>query len=361
MSTSNASDSTQRRQEFHAWTEAALAAAKLCSKPKPALQSVAGDAGFRSYYRIEATNPSLLAVDSPPATEKNQAFTHIARLLRQHGIHTPLVYAVNYEQGFMLIEDLGDVMYWPLLQNSQASGSQHYLALYRDATHCLLKMQQIPTADSGLAAYDAAKLQQEMDLLPQWFVTQLLSCTITTSTATMLHDVNKLLIASALEQPQVVVHRDYHCRNLLYVEGNNPGVIDFQDAVIGAITYDLVSLYRDCYIRWPEADVKQWVYEYYLELERRGMVAVNPDMFMRWFDWMGLQRHIKVLGIFARLYLRDGKPGYLKDLPLVIHYTLTVAKQYPEFAQFVQWFETELLPRARQQDWYREIPAERNV
>lgn len=361
MSDSSHTGNSTRQQAFRQWIEAALAATKLCAHVRPTLTPVSGDAGFRSYYRIEGSTPALLAVDSPPATEKNQAFTHIARLLRQHGINAPLVYAVNYEQGFMLIEDLGSQLYWPLLLESRSGGGNKHEKLYRDAIACLLKMQQIPVHDAGLESYDAARLQQEMDLFPQWFVTQLLQVNMTTATATMLHEVNRLLVNSALEQPQVIVHRDFHCRNLLWVEKNNPGVIDFQDAVIGAITYDLVSLYRDCYIRWPDADVERWVRAYHHELEQHDLVAVNADYFMRWFDWMGLQRHIKVLGIFARLWLRDHKPGYLKDLPLVIDYTLGVAKKYPEFAAFVQWFEAELLPRAKQQEWYRDPNQEKGV
>ena len=199
-------------------------------------------------------------------------------------------------------------------------------------------------------------MQLEMDLFPEWFVKKLLQVEMTTKTSQLLQQLNEQLIQSALLQPQVVVHRDFHCRNLLQVTNNSPGVIDFQDAVIGPVTYDLVSLYRDCYIVWPDAQVKQWALDYREQCLQQAIIhPVSEREFLRWFDWMGLQRHIKVLGIFARLYLRDAKPGYLKDLPLVIHYTLSVAKQYEEFSDFVIWFEQALLPAIKQCDWYREI------
>lgn len=298
----------------------------------------------------------MLAVDAPPATEKNEAFCHVARLFRQYGIHAPQVFAVDKENGFMLVEDLGSVMYWPLLQQSQQRQAKDHETLYRDATRCLISMAAIPVQEAGLPTYDREKLQQEMDLFPRWFVNDLLQIKLTDRELGVLRQLNNQLIVSALEQPQVVVHRDFHCRNLMRVENQNPGVIDFQDAVIGPCTYDLVSLYRDCYIRWPSAQVTAWVQEYYQQCVNAGMlVGVEREKFLRWFDWMGLQRHIKVLGIFARLFLRDQKAGYLRDLPLVMHYTLTVAKQYPEYSDFCEWFERELLPRAKRCDWYQDI------
>lgn len=336
-----------RFQRLLAWTERALTSSGQAS---PHLQALSGDAGFRQYYRVAGSRPPMLAVDAPPATEKNQAFCHIAQLLRQHGVHAPQVYAVDYQQGFMLIEDMGGDMYAPFLTQ------QAHLGLYRDAAQCLLKMQSINSAEAGLEAYDAQKLQQEMDLFAEWFVKKLLQADLPAEQATALQVMMRRLLDSALAQPQVVVHRDFHCRNLMVVANNNPGVIDFQDAVIGPLTYDLVSLYRDCYIYWPPTEVKQWVLDYRQLLLAKNMIGdISEPQFLQWFDWMGLQRHIKVLGIFARLSLRDGKAGYLKDLPLVIHYTLSVAKQYEEFSGFVLWFEQELLPRAKRCEWYSEM------
>jgi len=344
-----------RQQQLQAWAQACLAS-RLPSGQTLELSPISGDAGFRRYYRLANVKPASLAVDAPPAMEKNREFCHVAKLLRQYGIHTPQVFAVNYEQGFLLLEDFGDVMYWPRLLQSQRQGDNSYQSLYQDAARCLQTMAAIPVRESGLPFYDAEKLQQEMDLFPQWFVETLLRVSMTPEQVETLQAMNKTLITSALEQPLVVVHRDFHSRNLLVVANSSPGVIDFQDAVIGPVTYDLVSLYRDCYIHWPAPQVEEWVRNYYQQCLARGIFSsIEEEVFLRWFDWMGLQRHLKVLGIFARLYLRDNKSGYLKDLPLVIHYTLSVAKKYKEFSDFVDWFERDLLPRSRQFDWYQEI------
>ena len=345
----------RRQQQLGEWAQGCLAS-RLSPGQVLALSPVSGDAGFRRYYRVSPRVLASLAVDAPPATEKNREFCHVARLLRQYGIHAPQVFAVNYERGFLLLEDLGDVMYWPRLLQSQQANDHLHISLYEDATRCLQKIAAIPVEEAGLARYDAEKLQQEMDLFPQWFVEALLQINREKEQVQILQDMNKRLIASALEQPLVVVHRDFHSRNLLVTENNNPGVIDFQDAVVGPVTYDLVSLYRDCYVSWPALQVEQWVRDYYQQCLTKGLIdPVGEEIFLRWFDWMGLQRHLKVLGIFARLYLRDQKAGYLKDLPLVIFYTLSVAKKYPEFSPFVDWFERVLLPKARKFDWYREL------
>jgi aminoglycoside/choline kinase family phosphotransferase len=275
----------------------------------------------------------------------------VARLLRQYGIHAPQVYAADFEQGFLLIEDLGDTLYSKVLPDKEKG-----LPLYAEAEQCLLKMALIPVESVGLPLYDREKLQQEMNLFPQWFVEKLLGAPWDATARNLMGEVHELLIDNALEQPQVVVHRDFHCRNLLVVENNNPGVIDFQDAVLGPVTYDLVSLYRDCYIGWPAEDVLCWVRNYFAQLcDQHILHDIDGDTFVRWFDWMGLQRHIKVLGIFSRLFLRDEKENYLQDLSLVIHYTLSVAEKYPEFLDFVRWFRQTLLPLAQQQGWYREI------
>ena len=349
MSHAKTNLTTERSQQFRRWVEEYLPPSSHLE-----LRPLSGDAGFRSYYRVDGYQPACLAVDAPPQTEKNHAFCWVTSLLRRHGIHSPEVLHQDLERGFLIVEDLGDTMYWPLLQESQRTRNNRHLDLYRDAEQCLLVMARIPVEDARLSLYDEHKLQQEMDLFPDWYVEKLLGITMNAAERAMLHNTNRLLVNNALEQPQVVVHRDFHCRNLMVVPDNNPGVIDFQDAVIGPVTYDLVSLYRDCYIQWPVADVKSWVGNYYQKCKSRGLlIEVDEATFQRWFDWMGLQRHIKVLGIFARLWLRDGKAGYLKDLPLVMHYTISVASQYQEFQPFVTWFEKKLLPVASQQEWYR--------
>ncbi len=321
------------------------------------MESLNGDAGFRRYSRI-ASAPKLLAVYAPLETEDSHAFVAIARYLRDQGVHTPDVIAVDFERGFLLIEDFGDVLYSRTLACERDKASE----LYGEAMMTLLRLQQcpvttIPSAQADgmytLGSYDQPRLRDEMALLHQWFIPQLLGYDMSQEELAIVEGMYTQLEGAALQQPQVWVHRDFHSRNLIHRDGQSPGVIDFQDAVRGPITYDLVSLLRDCYIRWPRAQVEQWALAYGdMAVEAGLMAPVTQAGFLRWFDWMGLQRHLKVLGIFARLWLRDGKAGYLKDLPLVIRYTLEVADEYPEFADFTYWFRERLLPLCEQQPWY---------
>lgn len=317
----------------------------------PVWQALAGDAGFRAYFRL-ASEPPLLAVYAPPATEKNHAFVQIGGLLRKGGVLTPAIAAADFEQGFFLIEDFGPTLLLDVLKDSNAE------ALYKEALMALLAIQQCATDPEILEPYSSSLLRTEMELFADWFVPQLLGVEIDSDTRQMLDELFDLLESSALEQPQVVVHRDYHSRNLVFRADGPPGVIDFQDAVIGPITYDLVSLLRDCYVRWPEVKVQAWLQAYLAQARAAGMLkGTDDETFIRWFDWMGLQRHIKVLGIFARLSLRDSKHRYLEDLPLVVHYTLSVARKYEECEAFVEWFETELLPVLKQQPWWRNLAS----
>jgi aminoglycoside/choline kinase family phosphotransferase len=318
------------------------------------LKPLSGDAGFRCYFRVES-EPSLLAVFSPPETEDNATFITLARFLRDQGIHAPEIIAADLDQGFMLLEDFGD----RLLLGELTSESVDLL--YGETMMVLLRLQQCSVAEYArgnrgnkpLPVYDRSKLRQEMELLREWFIPQLLSYELSEAEHSLLDNAFELLENAALEQPQVLVHRDYHSRNILVRDGEAPGVIDFQDAVRGPLTYDLVSLLRDCYIRWPRERVEAWALAYgNMAMEVGLLPLVKQATFLRWFDLMGLQRHIKVLGIFARLWLRDGKSGYLNDLPLVMRYTLDVAEAYPELAEFRQWFVDNLLPLAEQQDWY---------
>jgi len=339
------------------WVEEQLTQRQWSPQNSPLLQSLSGDAGFRHYYRV-ATNPRLLAVYAPVGDEDSHAFVAIARYLRDQGVHTPDIIAVNFERGFLLVEDFGDTLYSDALESDRDSANE----LYGEAMMTLLRLQQcpvmtIPSAEGDamhtLPNYDQSRLREELALLHEWFIPELLGYQINADEQAILNGLYAQLESAALQQPQVWVHRDFHSRNLIHRDGQSPGVIDFQDAVRGPLTYDLVSLLRDCYIRWPRAQVKQWALAYGdMAVEVGLMAPVTQAGFLRWFDWMGLQRHIKVLGVFARLWLRDGKPGYLKDLPLVIRYTLEVAHEYPEFADFTYWFREKLLPLCEQQDWY---------
>ena len=318
------------------------------------LVPVAGDASFRRYFRLCGCEPTRIAVFAPPQSERNAEFVHVAAMLRASGVHVPLVLAHGVGEGFLLLEDLGDAL---LLDALDAASVEE---LYAGALDVLLRVQTTATRREGwtLPAYTGALLEQEMELFPHWCLERLLGIRLDMAEEALLRELFARLVASALEQPQVFVHRDYHSRNLMLLPGGEFGVIDFQDAVHGPLTYDLVSLLRDCYVAWPVARVSGWAQGFAERARAAGTLGldVSATTFMRWFDWMGLQRHIKVLGIFARLWLRDGKSGYLRDLPRVMHYTHEVALAHPQTAEFGRWFARRVLPMASEQPWYRESP-----
>lgn len=315
----------------------------------PVWQPLRGDAGFRRYFRL-ASEPPLLAVLAPPASEDSEHFISLARHMRSHGVLAPAIACADVERGFLLIEDFGPDLLLSALTEDSAD------AHYAEAIRCLLSMQKMPVDALGMQLYDSSRLIGELRLFGDWFVERLLARPLDEGEREMLDTWFTYLTESALEQPQVFVHRDFHSRNLVLREGGPPGVIDFQDAVVGPITYDLVSLLRDCYIAWPEQRVKEWARSYARAAMNAGILGpVDESTFLRWFDLMGLQRHIKVLGVFARLSLRDDKHGYLEDLPLVIAYTLSVARRYSVGEPFVTWFEEALMPLIPRQTWYREV------
>lgn len=316
------------------------------------LAPVTGDAGFRSYFRSN-TLPPFIAALAPPEHENNPAFVNIAIAMAKGGVHVPRIVAVNYEQGFLLQEDLGTTLYLDVL-NNESQGR-----LYDSAEATLLQIQKLPADSTLFPSYDATLLRRELELFSEWFVSALLDVKLDAQARNLLDDVFTALLNSAAQQPQVVVHRDFHSRNLLVLDDGGVGVIDFQDAVFGPLSYDLVSLLRDCYIRWPQSVVEQRVEGFRRKLlaqaEAQGEAVTLPDSeaFLRWFDLMGLQRHLKVLGIFARLSLRDGKARYLDDLPLVLRYVLEVAIKYPETTGFYHWFVECLEPQIIDQSWYQ--------
>lgn len=313
------------------------------------VQALSGDASFRRYFRVYREGAeSLIAVDAPPDTEKNREFTCVAQHLFAHGVKVPEVFAFDYQQGYLLLSDLGDQVLLPLLADQ--SVDRHY----HDAVELLIQMQLATNEGLQIANYSESLLYDEMALFTEWFVTRLLDYSLSSDEKMLIDTVFQQLIASAKEQPQVFVHRDYHSRNIMQTAAGDLATIDFQDAVTGPVTYDLVSLFRDCYVQWPSERVEQWVQAYQAEAQKRGVLdSVEEVVFMRWFDLMGLQRHIKVLGIFARLYLRDGKKSYLNDLPLVINYTLSVADKYPELSSFCCWFRKSLMPLIHEQSWWQ--------
>lgn len=313
---------------------------------------VAGDASHRRYFRAVLGGSSYVLVESPPATEKNEAFLSVRELLDVAGVKVPALFGADLERGFLLLEDLGDDMLLPALHDSTVGG------YYRSAFKVLEQMARANVEGAGLGGYDRALLTEELGRFSTWFVQALVGYSPDATEEALLERFFARLIDSALEQPRVLVHRDFHSRNLMLVAAEQLAVIDFQDAVEGPVTYDLVSLLRDCYIQWPPAQVRSWALLYLDSLHARGqLLEVSSAVFLRWFDWMGLQRHIKVLGTFARLYLRDDKPAYLQDLPLVLHYVREILEQYaaqePEFKEFRTWFESKLSPLIARQEWSR--------
>ncbi|MBQ0784374.1 MAG: phosphotransferase [Amphritea sp.] len=301
---------------------------------------VSGDASFRRYFRLISHGMSWILMDAPPEKENSHPFVCIARAWEPLEIHAPIIHAVDLEQGYMLLSDLGDDLYLNELSDDSAD------ELYGRAFSALTRLQQCHNiADHPLPTYDSALLQREMDLFRDWLVTDLLGIAIGPGVKHMFTEVSEFLINSALEQPQVCVHRDYHSRNLLVDGENTPGVIDFQDAVIGPITYDLASLLRDCYIEWPDMRVYGWVDQFGELLVNDGLLEeYDRETFYRWFDLMGAQRHLKAAGIFARLFLRDGKSGYLADIPRTLNYIIRVAARYGSLVTFSAWLQEVVVP-----------------
>ena len=308
------------------WTRAAL------DDPGAILERASADASFRSYWRTQSGGQTWIVMDAPPDREDIRPWLDIAQRLNGVGLHAPQIKAADADAGFVLMSDLGGRLYLPELNEQSAD------ALYGDALSALLAMQtRIDSSD--LPPYDEQRLVNEMELMPEWFLQRHLGFTPDCTEWDVVELAFRALIDNAQRQEQVFVHRDYHSRNLLVCDGNNPGILDFQDAVRGPITYDLVSLLRDCYISWPDDQVYGWAEAYRLSLIGAGLTHVDAAAFRRGFDLMGLQRHIKVLGIFCRLWYRDGKAGYLDDLPLVWRYTRDVGLRYPETAPLIALIE----------------------
>ena len=290
------------------------------------LTPASADASFRRYFRLWLADGSTrIVMDAPPEHEDCRPFLHVAALFGNAGVHVPEVYAENLEQGFLLLSDLGNITYLQVLDADSAP------RLYRDANQALINIQ-LASRPGILPDYDRALLERELNLFPDWYIARHLGVTLDAQQEAALRSVFVQILDSNLAQPPVFVHRDYHSRNLMLIEnGQNPGVIDFQDAVYGPLTYDLVSLYRDAYIAWEEAQELDFVIRYWEAARAVGLpVRSDFDDFYRDYEWMGAQRQIKVLGIFARLYHRDGKDGYLKDMPRVMAYLRRTCERYPE-------------------------------
>jgi N-acetylmuramate 1-kinase len=299
----------------------------------PDLQPASSDASFRRYFRATlADGGTRIVMDAPPPQEDCRPFVRVAQLLADAGVHAPRVLAQDLEQGFLLLDDLGRTTYLEALRDGDAD------ALFRDAIDALVRWQ-LASRDGVLPPYDEALLRREMALFPDWYVARHLGITLSPAQRTVLDDAITLIVRSNLAQATVYVHRDYMPRNLM-VSQPNPGVLDFQDAVMGPVSYDVVSLFRDAFLSWDEERVLDWTIRYW-EQARRAALPVPADFahFYRDCEWMGLQRHLKVLGIFARINYRDGKPHYLADTPRFVGYVRQVAGRYREFGPLLQLFD----------------------
>jgi N-acetylmuramate 1-kinase len=303
------------------------------------IEPASADASFRRYFRLTRGADSYIVMDAPPDKEALEPFVSVARALIGLGLNVPVILARNVPQGLLLLSDLGTRSYL-----EELDAGRDVDRLYADALEALVRLQTHGgEAARALPPYDRAALRREMELMPEWFFGRHLGEPAAAESRAMLDRLFAFLEHSALAQPAAFVHRDYHSRNLLVSAEANPGILDFQDAVCGAVTYDVVSLLKDCYIAWPRERVSRWLLEYRERLLVAGFrLEAGEAEFVRWFDLMGLQRHIKVLGIFARLYYRDGKPGYLKDLPRVLAYVRDAAGRYAETEEFARHIDTRI-------------------
>ncbi len=305
--------------------------------PEATLSVASADASFRRYFRIHNNDKTMIAMDAPPEKEDTTPFVDVTQRLLKAGVHAPEILKQSLKKGFLVLSDLGSTPYLDKLNDTTAD------ELYGDALQALVKIQQAST--SNLPVYNTKLLEQEMQLMPEWFLQTHLGFDIENHQQKIIQQTFDHLSSAIIKQPQVFVHRDYHSRNLMITTKNNPAIIDYQDAVLGAITYDLVSILRDCYIAWPNHKVEQWALNYRDKAVEAGLMeSVDDKTFIKWFDLMGLQRHIKVLGIFARLCHRDGKESYLNDLPLTLSYVMAVGKKHPETQAFVDLFEQLDIP-----------------
>lgn len=298
------------------------------------IEPASQDASFRRYFRVLSKTGHYIVMDAPPETERIQSFIDVAMQLAEFGLHSPKIHQVDHQLGFIVLEDLGTRTYLPELADNADK-------LYSDAIDALIVLQTSIDQQKSYTPplYDEQLLRQEMELFHQWFLNTHLECEISAESHAVWMQTQQFLVEQCLQQPQVWVHRDYHSRNLMITENNSPGIIDFQDLVLGPISYDLASLFKDCYIEWPRQQQLKWLSGYYDKLiSASGEQVFEFEKLVRWYDLTGLQRHLKVLGIFCRLNYRDNKANYLDDLPLVAKYALDTLDRYSELQQFETHF-----------------------
>jgi len=321
----------ERQTLSTAWVERILGG-KCRSEP------VASDAGDRRYWRVHRDTLSYILMDAPPVVADIERFVRIAEQLRSLGLNTPRVHAQEPDQGLLLLDNLGTRHYLDALSRGTVD------RLYGDALAALVVIQAC-VSTAGLPRYDGPFLRRELALFRDWLLIRQLGWELTDAEQAMLESAFDLLVEQALAQPQVCVHRDFHSRNLMVTAPPSPGILDFQDSVLGPVTYDPVSLLRDCYIAWPRERVEDWARGYAMLAVQSGILRPKEEArFMTWFDLMGVQRHLKASGIFARLNIRDGKPGYLADIPRTLGYVLEVAPAYPRLTEFADLIRDRVLP-----------------
>ncbi len=317
--------------------------ASLFPKKTLSLQPLAGDASFRRYSRCYHPEGTYIIMDAPPDKNLNcHPFMLIAQELKKHKVNTPTIHHSDLEQGFLLLEDFGDTTYY------QAFKNQNPHQLYQQAIQTLVHLQECQNIpDFNIPHFDADFMLMEFERFDDWFLRQLLELSLNRAEQQILNEAYERLIRSALSQSQRLIHRDYHSRNLMFLSQNSPGVLDFQDAMIGPITYDLVSLLKDCYITWPDSLLQVWADTYFNQAKQAGFIdnQMTETQFAHAFDLMGMQRHFKVIGIFARLHLRDHKSAYLNDIPRIMRYLLDAANRYEEFEALNWLLQTVILPK----------------
>ncbi len=300
---------------------------------------VIGDASFRRYFRVTCDGKTFIAVDAPPNKENSHSFIAVGRAFAAIEVNVPQVFSFDLRDGFLLLSDFGTELYQYALNAENAD------ELYTRSLKELAKIQACQTiADWTLPQFDQTFMLEELSNFRHWFLERHLQIPLDDHANKLLDELFEQLINSAITQPQCCIHRDYHSRNLMVLP-EGIGVLDFQDAAKGPITYDLVSLLRDCYIAWPRQKVEQWALSFYEGLIEKNLLTVSWPVFLRWFDWMGIQRHLKAIFIFARKYYRDGVADYLPYIANGLQYVVDVSRNYPELQTFANWLDEELLPR----------------
>jgi len=334
-------DTDARLALIHAWLSHEL------RRTVRRLEPASSDASFRRYFRVFCDDGTYVVMDAPPGKEDVRPYLQVSALLESLGAHVPHVHEADAVRGLLLLEDLGTTLY---LERLEAGDDPQ--PLYGDALEVLATIQiRGGGASAALAPYGRSELAREMGLMPEWFLGRHLALSLAAAEQQLLAQTFEFLIGEGLAQPQVFVHRDYHARNLMAVAAHNPGIIDFQDALRGPVGYDLVSLLKDCYIAWPRERVVGWLSDYRARLLAAGAAALagaSELEFLRWFDLIGVQRHIKVLGIFCRLWYRDGKAGYLPDLPRTLDYVRDTCARYRELAPLAAFIEQRVVAQLPQ-------------